>query len=73
LRVPGLGALVTNCDLDRRRAAGLSSCPGARPNSPLGANSLWLRMSAGAGTSPFTPFRFACRPEATLLTLTARR
>src|SRR5699024_8943044 len=24
LRVPGLGALVTNCDLDRRRARGVS-------------------------------------------------
>ena len=72
LRVPGFGALVTNCDLDRRRAAGLSGWPGARPDSPLGRDSLWLHVSAGAGTSPYTPVRFACRPSATLLTLTPR-
>lgn len=71
LRLPGVGALVTNCDLDRRRAAGLSGWPGARPSSPLGKDSVWLHVSAGAGTSPYTPFRLFCRPEATLLTLTA--
>nr|WP_242608098.1 metallophosphoesterase [Xylanibacterium ulmi] len=71
LRVPGFGALVTNCDLDRRRASGLHGWPGARPDSPAGAGSVWLHVSAGAGTSPYTPVRFACRPEATLLTLTA--
>jgi predicted MPP superfamily phosphohydrolase len=26
-------------------------------------------VSAGLGTSKYAPFRFACRPEATLLTL----
>ncbi len=31
-----------------------------------------LHVSAGLGTSPYAPVRFACRPEATLLTLTAR-
>ncbi|HEV2930315.1 MAG TPA: metallophosphoesterase, partial [Propionibacteriaceae bacterium] len=30
----------------------------------------WLHVSAGLGTSPFAPIRFACPPEATLLTLT---
>lgn len=66
LRVPGYGALVTNCDLPTRQAKGLSHWPegAARPAS--------LHVSAGLGTSPFTPVRFACRPEATLLTLTAR-
>jgi predicted MPP superfamily phosphohydrolase len=72
LRVPGFGALVTNCDLDRRRASGLHGWPGARPDRRNGAGSTWLHVSAGAGTSPYTPVRFACRPEATLLTLTAR-
>ncbi len=72
LCVPGFGALVTNCDLDRRRASGLHGWPGARPDSPLGRGSTWLHVSAGAGTSPYTPVRFACRPSATLLTLTAR-
>lgn len=61
LRVPGYGALVTNCGLDRRRARGLSR---------WGADA-WLNVSAGLGTSPYAPVRFACRPEATLLTLTA--
>jgi predicted MPP superfamily phosphohydrolase len=32
----------------------------------------WLHVSAGLGTSPFAPARFACRPEATLLTLLAK-
>jgi uncharacterized protein len=60
LCVPGIGALVTNCDLDRKQAKGLSAHGGAM-----------LHVSAGLGTSPYAPVRFACRPEATLLTLTA--
>ena len=60
LRIPGIGALVTNCDLDRSRARGLSSHGDAA-----------LHVSAGLGTSPYAPFRFACPPEATLLTITA--
>jgi len=60
LRVPFYGALVTNCGLDRARARGLSRYDGA-----------WLNVSAGLGTSPFAPVRFACPPEATLLTLVA--
>lgn len=59
LRVPGVGALVTNCGLDRARARGLSRYGRA-----------WLHVSAGLGTSPYAPVRFACRPEASLLTLT---
>jgi predicted MPP superfamily phosphohydrolase len=70
--VPGYGALVTNCDLDTHRASGLSGWPGARPDEPGGADSIWLHVSAGLGTSPYAPFRFACRPEATLLTLVPR-
>ncbi|MCL1800157.1 MAG: metallophosphoesterase [Promicromonosporaceae bacterium] len=72
LRLPGFGALVTNCDLDRHRAEGLHGWPGARPNSPGGEDSMWLYVSAGAGTSPYAPFRFDCRPSATVLTLTAK-
>ncbi len=72
VRVPGLGALVTNCDLDRGRARGLSQherplmefAPHDRPD-------MWLHVSAGLGTSPYAPIRFACPPEATLLTLTS--
>jgi predicted MPP superfamily phosphohydrolase len=62
LRVPGIGALVTNCGLDRSRARGASR---------WGAHT-WLHVSAGLGTSPFAPVRFACPPEATLLTLVPR-
>lgn len=72
LRVPGFGALVTNCDLDRSRARGLSSH--ARPLTefaPRGAPDMALHVSAGLGTSPYAPVRFACPPEATLLTLVA--
>jgi predicted MPP superfamily phosphohydrolase len=63
LRVPGYGALVTNCGLERRRARGLSA---------WGSDGAWLHVSAGLGTSPWAPVRFACPPEATLLTLVAR-
>jgi predicted MPP superfamily phosphohydrolase len=64
LRIPFYGALVTNCDLDRARARGLHT------HQVDGHDPSWLHVSAGLGTSPFTPVRFACRPEATLLTLT---
>ena len=32
----------------------------------------WLHVSAGLGQSPYAPFRFACPPEVTVLTLTPR-
>ncbi len=70
LRLPGRGALVTNCDLDTARARGLHRHPAdSRPTQP---GSSWLHVSAGLGTSPYAPVRFCCRPEATLLTLTGR-
>ncbi|MDD9206354.1 metallophosphoesterase [Georgenia sp. 10Sc9-8] len=72
LRVPGYGALVTNCDLDRGRVSGLHGWPGPRPDEPGGATSTWLHVSAGLGTSPYAPVRFACRPEASLLRLVPR-
>ena len=61
--VPGWGALTTNCDLPTSQAKGLS-----RHRTPAG--STWLHVSAGLGSSPFAPYRFACPPEVTLLTLT---
>jgi predicted MPP superfamily phosphohydrolase len=68
LCLPGGRALVTNCDIDRRRASGLSRHPaGSAPGDP---GSCWLHVSAGAGTSPYAAFRFCCRPSATLLTFT---
>ncbi|MDH6235828.1 metallophosphoesterase [Cryobacterium sp. CG_9.6] len=62
--VPGFGALVTNCDIPRRQVKGLSLWN-------LGLRTAFLNVSAGLGTSIYAPVRFACRPEATLLTLTA--
>lgn len=70
LCLPFKGALVTNCDLDTARAKGLHRHPAdSAPGDPA---SSWLHVSAGAGTSPFVPIRFCCRPEASLVTLTAR-
>jgi len=66
--VPFYGALVTNCDLDAARVKGLSRWPGDIDDP----ESVWLHVSAGLGTSPFAPVRFACRPEATVLTLVPR-
>lgn len=59
VRLPGVGALVANCDLPLRQARGASRHRGR-----------WLHVSAGLGHGRFAPFRFACRPEATLLELT---
>lgn len=65
LRVPFYGAVVTNCDLDRSRARGLHQ------HSVDGHDPSWMHVSAGLGSSRMAPVRFACRPEASLLTLTA--
>lgn len=58
LRVPGLGALVDNCDLPLGQARGLSRHAG-----------LWLHVTAGLGESVYAPVRFACPPEAGVLDL----
>ena len=68
--LPGGRALVTNCDLEPARAKGLHRHPAdSVPDEP---GSSWLHVSAGLGTSPYAQVRLSCRPEATLLTLTAR-
>jgi uncharacterized protein len=65
--LPGVGTLVTNCGIDRDRASGLNRHPlHGDQDRP------WLHVSAGLGTSPWAPFRFSCRPEASLLTLVPR-
>ncbi len=67
--LPWVGALTTNCDLEPARAKGLHRHPAdSLPGDP---GSSWLHVSAGLGTSPYARIRVACRPEATLLTLTA--
>jgi predicted MPP superfamily phosphohydrolase len=60
--IPFYGALVTNCDLPQNQDKGYSE---------FGDSKMPMHVSAGAGTSPYAPIRIACRPEATLLTLTA--
>jgi predicted MPP superfamily phosphohydrolase len=59
--VPFYGALTTNCELPRRMARGLHRWGGS-----------WLHVSAGLGTHPTAPVRFACPPEASILTLVPR-
>lgn len=61
LRLPMVGALVTNCDLPRSQARGVSSWRGVP-----------LSVSAGMGASPYSNYRFLTPPEATLLTLRAQ-
>ncbi len=76
LAIPGYGAIVTNCDLPPAQAKGLSRH--GRPWDGTGDPGLGgvdgrgavLHVSAGLGTSPYAPVRFACPPEATLITLT---
>ena len=62
LCLPLYGALVTNCDLDRARAKGLHT-------HEARGNTAYLHVSAGCGASRYAPVRFACPPEASLLTL----
>ena len=65
VRIPGRSALVTNCDIPRDQAQGLSLWYHAR-------RAAYLNVSAGIGTSIYAPVRFACPPEAVVVTLTAR-
>jgi uncharacterized protein len=58
VRLPLIGALVTNCSMPRAFASGL-----VRMGSAV------LHTSRGLGTSKYAPFRFWCRPEATYLHL----
>ncbi|WGD38680.1 metallophosphoesterase [Lysinibacter sp. HNR] len=60
--IPGYGALTTNCDLPREQAKGLSLWHHKQ-------RAAFLTVSAGLGHSIYAPVRFACRPEATLITL----
>jgi predicted MPP superfamily phosphohydrolase len=62
VRLPGFGALVANCDIPLRQARGLSTWTHRGRTVPL-------NVSAGLGTSIYAPVRFACRPEASLITL----
>ena len=56
--LPVVGALVTNCSMPRRLVGGL-----------IRMGSAIVHTSRGLGTSKYAPFRFWCRPEATILRL----
>lgn len=58
VRLPFVGALVTNSALPPRLASGLIRMAGS-----------WLSLSPGLGTSKYAPFRFWCRPTAVWLEL----
>ncbi len=58
-------ALVSNCDIPLDQARGLSEWTHDGRTVPL-------NVSAGLGHSIYAPVRFACRPEASLLTLLPR-
>jgi predicted MPP superfamily phosphohydrolase len=62
VRVPFGPAIVTNCGIERTRARWLHQWD----------DRMYFHVSAGLGTSPYSPIRFCCRPEATLLTLVPR-
>jgi predicted MPP superfamily phosphohydrolase len=59
--LPVVGALVTNSVMPRRLVSGL-----------IRMGSAILHTSPGIGTSKYAPFRFWCRPEATVLELVRR-
>lgn len=65
VRLPGYGAIVANCDIPLKQARGLSTWHDDTRAVPL-------NVSAGVGHSIYAPVRFACRPEASLLTLVPR-
>ncbi len=58
VRMPVVGALVTNSHLPRRLVSGV-----------IRVGDRYAHVSPGLGTSKFAPFRFLCRPEAALLEL----
>jgi predicted MPP superfamily phosphohydrolase len=60
VRLPLAGALVTNSSFPNRLASGL-----------MRFGRSYVHVSPGMGTSKYAPFRFLCRPEATLLLLGA--
>jgi uncharacterized protein len=66
VRIPfSSSALVTNCDIPADQAQGLSRWHSRTREA-------YLNVSAGIGTSIYAPVRFACPPEAVVLTLVER-
>ena len=62
VRIPFGPAIVTNCGIDRQRARWLHPWD----------ERMYFHVCAGLGSNPYSPIRFACRPEASLLRLVPR-
>lgn len=62
VRLPGLGAVVTNSTLPTSLAMGASKVGGS-----------WLFVTPGVGTGKYAPFRFLCPPEASVIELVPRQ
>jgi len=60
--LPGSKAIITNCDLPREHAQGVSAWT-------LGSQNAYLHVSGGIGASIYSPIRVFCPPSATLLTI----
>jgi uncharacterized protein len=60
VRLPVVGALVSNSSVPTSMARGLTRI-----------GQTYVHVSPGLGTSKYAPFRFLCRPEATMLELRA--
>lgn len=59
--LPGRRAIVTNADIDRKRASGLHRY-----------GRMWMEVSPGLGQSKFAPVRLFCPPTAVLLRVVER-
>ncbi len=70
VRIPGYGAVVTNCDVPRRYGRGMHKWYPRVQGLP--GESSYLHVSAGLGTSRYAPIRVACRPEASLIEVVPR-
>jgi uncharacterized protein len=65
VRVPGGHAIVTNCDIPREQASGLSTWSHEGRSVPL-------NVSQGIGASIYAPFRLGTPPEAVVVSLLPR-
>ncbi|HEY9715783.1 MAG TPA: metallophosphoesterase [Chroococcales cyanobacterium] len=59
IRIPGVGAIITDCELDRSEASGV-----------IWRDDTAFHISRGLGADPRTNIRFFCPPAATIIELT---
>ena len=56
IRLPGVGALISGCNIKTKYCSGL-----------FYFNNFVLYTTKGLGEGRYSPFRFYCQPEATLI------